>query len=73
MLHLDVTEEDNTNWTYGPWQRGSICVDNDGNVYVGEAGNVCIRKITPDGTVTTLAGLPVRGYADGYGGCRHVF
>lgn len=68
MLHLDVTEEDNANWTYGPWQRGSICVDNDGNVYVGEAGNVCIRKITPDGTVTTLAGFAgQRGYADGTG------
>lgn len=68
MLHLDVTEEDNVNWTYGPWQRGSICVDDDGNVYVGEAGNVCVRKITPDGTVTTLAGFAgQRGVADGTG------
>lgn len=68
MLHLDVTEEDDVHWTYGPWQRGSICVDNDCNVYVGEAGNVCIRKITPDGTVTTLAGnAGQRGVADGVG------
>lgn len=68
MFHLDVTEEDDVNWTYGPWQRGSICVDNDGNVYVGEAGNVCIRKITHDGTVTTLAGFAgQRGYTDGTG------
>lgn len=68
MFHLDVTEEDNVNWSYGPWQRGSLCVDNDGNVYVGEAGNVCIRKITPDGTVTTLAGFAgQRGFTDGTG------
>lgn len=68
MLHLDVTEEDNVNWSYGPWQRGSICVDDDGNVYVGEAGNVCVRKITPDGTVTTLAGFAgQRGFTDGTG------
>ena len=68
MLHLDVTEEDNVNWSYGPWQRGSICVDDDGNVYVGEAGNVCVRKITPDGMVTTLAGFAgQRGFTDGTG------
>lgn len=68
MLHLDVTEEDNVNWTYGPWQRGSICVDDDGNVYVGEAGNLCIRKITPSGEVSTLAGFAgQRGYTDGTG------
>ncbi|MDE6821154.1 MAG: IPT/TIG domain-containing protein [Bacteroides acidifaciens] len=68
MLHLDMTEEDNVNWTYGPWQRSSMCVDNEGNVYVGEAGNLCIRKITPSGEVSTLAGFAgQRGYTDGTG------
>lgn len=50
------------------WRKGSICVDNDGNVYVGDCVNYCVRKITPDGTVTTLAGLAGnRGDVDGAG------
>lgn len=40
------------------WLKGSLCVDNDCNVYVGDAANYCLRKISPDGTVTTLAGYP---------------
>lgn len=52
----------------GGWKKGSICVDNDCNVYVGDACNRCIRKITPDGTVTTLAGLAQsKGCVDGTG------
>ena len=33
-----------------------IAVDGHGNVYVGDWMNNTLRKITPDGTVTTLAG-----------------
>ncbi len=42
-----------------------IALDDDGNVYV-TVGN-SIRKIKPDGTVTTLAGSSANGYADGLG------
>jgi hypothetical protein len=46
----------------------SLTVDSIGNVYVTDSSNGTIRKITPAGTVTTLAGLPREvGYANGLG------
>ncbi|HYL36668.1 MAG TPA: hypothetical protein VEV17_12210 [Bryobacteraceae bacterium] len=44
-----------------------IATDNQGNVYVADSGNFCIRKITPDGTITTVVGTGVSG-AGGDGG-----
>ena len=45
-----------------------VAVDGAGNVYVADSMNFTIRKITPDGTVSTLAGSPgVEGYQDGSG------
>lgn len=37
---------------------GGVAVDAARNVYVADCGNSAVRKIRPDGTVTTLAGEP---------------
>jgi sugar lactone lactonase YvrE len=45
-----------------PW---AIAVDRLGNAYVAEAGRSWIRKVTPAGAVTTVAGAAESGAADG--------
>ena len=53
---------------------GGIAVDPDGNVFVSDTDNHTIRKITPDGTVSTLAGLAgASGSTDGVGSVARFF
>ncbi len=49
-------------------------VDGIGNVYVADSNNHTIRKIAPDGTVTTMAGKAgVTGNVDGVGSAARFF
>jgi sugar lactone lactonase YvrE len=44
-----------------------VAVDGEGNIIIADTGNHCVRKLTPDGTVSTLAGSGSAGFADGAG------
>jgi sugar lactone lactonase YvrE len=48
---------------------GGLAVSPSGELYLADTGNSTIRKITPTGNVTTIAGLPgISGLMDGTGG-----
>jgi len=51
-----------------------VTTDRSGNIYVADRNNYAIRKITPAGEVTTLAGLAgSRGSADGTGSVARFY
>ncbi|WP_236053940.1 NHL repeat-containing protein [Streptomyces musisoli] len=46
-----------------PW---GVVVDDDGNLYIGDRHNHRVRRVTPHGIITTVAGNGIAGYvADG--------
>lgn len=66
-----VAGNGNAGYVYGPaadaefYVPGGIAVDTAGNLYITDTGNYRIRKITPDGAVSTVAGNGNEGYVDG--------
>ena len=42
-----------------------LAIDGKGNLYVADTGNNAIRKVTPDGMVSTVAGNSLAGQQDG--------
>lgn len=62
-------EEAQFNFSKEAWYRSmGIVADDDGNVFIADPGNHCIRKIDSEGNVTVLAGDPNNaGHADGQG------
>jgi len=42
-----------------------LACDREGNLWVSDAGNYAIRRVSPDGTVKTIAGQGTMGFAEG--------
>ena len=50
-----------------------MAVDAEGHVYVADYNNHRIRRIAPDGEVSTLAGSGSDDFADGRGTAAHFY
>jgi len=42
---------------------GALVFDKSGNLYIADTGNQRVRKVTPQGTITTVAGNGTSGYS----------
>ncbi|WP_454801647.1 hypothetical protein [Mucilaginibacter phyllosphaerae] len=51
----------------------AVTADAAGNVYVSDSYNSVIRKITPDGVTSTVAGTGTLGYVDGPGATAQFY
>lgn len=48
-------------------EPGALALDKEGNLYIADCGNNCIRKITPSGIISVFAGTGY-GFGTGLGG-----
>ncbi len=44
------------------YQPGAVAVDGSGNLYIADTYNYAVRKVAPNGTITTVAGTGNYGY-----------
>lgn len=45
------------------FQPGAIAVDGQGNLYIADSGNHRVRRVSPSGVITTIAGTGVPGFS----------
>src|ERR1035438_1185277 len=50
-----------------------VAVDSSGNLYIADTGNEVVRKVSPDGTISTVAGTGTRGYQGDGGAARDAW
>ena len=58
-------EIDGTGRTAQFWRPYGLTLDNEGNILVADEWNSKIRRVTPEGVVTTVAGVGIEGFIDG--------
>src|ERR1035437_6005113 len=50
-----------------------VAVDSAGNLYIADTGNEVVRKVSSDGTMSTVAGTGTRGYLGDGGAARSAW
>ena len=56
------------------YNPGGVAMDPPGNIFVADTADDTIRKITPNGTVSTFAGMPgISGSTDGENSFNALF
>src|SRR5437870_9809384 len=45
------------------YDPADVAVDGAGNLFIADSGNQRIRKVSPAGTITTVAGIGTRGFS----------
>src|SRR5262249_39289669 len=66
-IDAQLSTDNLVNGVLQPYEPGGLAVDSKGNLYISDGGNARVRRISPDGVITTVAGNGTHG-ASGDGG-----